>query len=546
MLSWLAVARRAADPDRRLGRLPHRSRSFGAAPGVPGRLAGRARADACGGRSGRTGWRGPARRTSSWSSPSVVPTFLMALHLAGGRRRRARAPLLVPLLAAVPAAGAGLLAIELHRRTLDAAARRRQRHRRRLRGPGRPLGATARRRSSARLTPRRRPDGTGTTELAPAGRAEPLDRTAHASTGAREEAPMTTPQDVPFVNLGPMKDEIARRGRGGLPQGHRRPPRSSVDRTWRGVRARLRRLLGSRPLRRRGQRHRRSRARAAGLRRRPGDEVVIPANTFVATAEAVVRDGARCRCSSADVDEHYLIDPAAVRERTGHTAAIVPVHLYGQMAAGGGAGRARPGRGVAIVEDAAQSQGARRHGRRLGIARDRRRRRSFYPGKNLGAYGDAGAVTTELGRRRDEAARARQPRRRAQVRARGGRARTPASTPCRPSCSTPSWPGWTRGTTRGARPPTATHACSATCPACGCRPSLPGNEPVWHLYVVEVEDRDKLKDAFDEAGVGRGRPLSVADPPAPGVLLPRASAGATSRWPRRRAGGSFPCRCSRG
>jgi dTDP-4-amino-4,6-dideoxygalactose transaminase len=122
----------------------------------------------------------------------------------------------------------------------------------------------------------------------------------------------------------------------------------------------------------------------------PGDEVITAANTFVATAEAIVRTGATLVL--ADCDEHFLLDPsAAVAAITQRTKAIMPVHLYGQMAPI--ELYAAPAEGMYLIEDAAQSQGAIRHGRRSGsvgtVAAT-----SFYPGKNLGAYGDAGAVTT--------------------------------------------------------------------------------------------------------------------------------------------------------
>jgi dTDP-4-amino-4,6-dideoxygalactose transaminase len=121
----------------------------------------------------------------------------------------------------------------------------------------------------------------------------------------------------------------------------------------------------------------------------PGDEAILPANTFIATAEAVARVGARTVLVDCD-PATYLIDPAAALAAvTPATKAILPVHLYGQHAPV----EALRAAGVSIVEDAAQSQGASRNGMpagRSGIAAT-----SFYPGKNLGAYGDAGAVVTD-------------------------------------------------------------------------------------------------------------------------------------------------------
>ena len=131
--------------------------------------------------------------------------------------------------------------------------------------------------------------------------------------------------------------------------------------------------------------------RAVGVT--PGGEVVLPANTFIATAEAVSRIGARPVLVDVDED-HLLIEPSAVaRALTARTQAVVPVHLFGQVAPCEAVAVIAADAGVPVVEDAAQAQGARRHGRPAGqlgaVAAT-----SFYPGKNLGAAGDAGAVTT--------------------------------------------------------------------------------------------------------------------------------------------------------
>jgi dTDP-4-amino-4,6-dideoxygalactose transaminase len=130
---------------------------------------------------------------------------------------------------------------------------------------------------------------------------------------------------------------------------------------------------------------------AAGVR--PGDEVILPANTFIATAEAVSHIGARpvfvdCLAETANIDP--ALAQAAVTDRTG---AIVPVHLYGQPADMTSILAIGERQGVPVIEDACQAHGAEYHGRRagtLGLAAAF----SFYPGKNLGALGDGGAVTT--------------------------------------------------------------------------------------------------------------------------------------------------------
>jgi dTDP-4-amino-4,6-dideoxygalactose transaminase len=125
----------------------------------------------------------------------------------------------------------------------------------------------------------------------------------------------------------------------------------------------------------------------------PGDEVVLPANTFIATAQAVWCAGADPVL--ADCDElTATIDPAAAAAViTDRTRAIVPVHLYGQPANLDPLLALARSRRLHVVEDAAQAHGAS-YGARpcgsIGIAAAF----SFYPGKNLGAYGDAGAITT--------------------------------------------------------------------------------------------------------------------------------------------------------
>jgi dTDP-4-amino-4,6-dideoxygalactose transaminase len=125
----------------------------------------------------------------------------------------------------------------------------------------------------------------------------------------------------------------------------------------------------------------------------PGDEVVVPANTFVATAEAVVLAGAAP--AFADVSQHtLLLTPDRLEASiTRRTKAVIIVHLYGQMPDMTALCRVAERAGIAVIEDAAQAHGATWEGRRagsIGLAGCF----SFYPGKNLGAFGDAGAVVT--------------------------------------------------------------------------------------------------------------------------------------------------------
>jgi len=125
----------------------------------------------------------------------------------------------------------------------------------------------------------------------------------------------------------------------------------------------------------------------------PGAEVIVPANTFIATAAAVVRAGAVPRFADVD-DETLLMTPTTLAAAmTPRTRAVIVVHLYGQMPDMDGLLGAADDAGILVVEDAAQAHGAEWAGRRagsFGIAACF----SFYPGKNLGAFGDAGAVVT--------------------------------------------------------------------------------------------------------------------------------------------------------
>lgn len=127
-----------------------------------------------------------------------------------------------------------------------------------------------------------------------------------------------------------------------------------------------------------------------------GDEVVIPAMTFVATAEAVTQAGGRPIL--ADISESdWNLDPAAAEAAVSdRTRVLLPVHLYGQMAAMEPLVDVSRRHGLTIVEDACQAHGAERDGARAGTVGEASAF-SFYPAKNLGAMGDAGAVVTSDG-----------------------------------------------------------------------------------------------------------------------------------------------------
>lgn len=234
----------------------------------------------------------------------------------------------------------------------------------------------------------------------------------------------------------------------------------------------------------------------------PGDEVILPANTFIATAEAVSLTGATVVL--VDVDPEYLlIDPLAVAEAvTEKTKAIMPVHLYGQTAFIEELSPIARACGAVIIEDAAQSQGATRHGRNAGTLGDIAGS-SFYPAKNLGAAGDAGAVLTN-----DEqlATRVRL------LSAHGSRAkyvhevvgrnsRMDAVQAAVLSAKLEHLARWNE-----LRRQAAARYNELLGGVAGVilPQQAPGNHDVWHLYVVQVQDRDRVVAELNAAGIGAG------------------------------------------
>lgn len=124
-----------------------------------------------------------------------------------------------------------------------------------------------------------------------------------------------------------------------------------------------------------------------------GDEVLVPSNTFIATILAISKAGFRPVLIEPRLED-YLIDPAKIEEQIcDRTIAIMPVHLYGQVCDMNAINEFGRKYNIKIIEDAAQSHGASYCGNRCGSLADAGAF-SFYPGKNLGALGDGGAITT--------------------------------------------------------------------------------------------------------------------------------------------------------
>ncbi|RLK60561.1 DegT/DnrJ/EryC1/StrS family aminotransferase [Actinokineospora cianjurensis] len=232
-----------------------------------------------------------------------------------------------------------------------------------------------------------------------------------------------------------------------------------------------------------------------------GDECIVPANTFIATAEAVARTGATPVLVDCDLDTALIDVDAAAAAVTTRTRAVLPVDLYGQVAPIEKLRAVLP-TNVAIVEDAAQSQGATRNGQTAGSFGDIAAT-SFYPGKNLGAYGDAGAVTTS---RADLAERVRllgahgSPRKYEHP-VLGFNSRLDTLQAVVLSAKLRRLAGWNAARRVAADRYTAllSDVDGVTTPVVAA-----GNVPVWHLYVIRVADRDAVLGKLHAEGIGAG------------------------------------------
>lgn len=237
--------------------------------------------------------------------------------------------------------------------------------------------------------------------------------------------------------------------------------------------------------------------RALGLG--SGHKVVVPANTFIASALAVLRAGADVVLVDCDADT-YLLDgdglKASVLEGV---SAVIPVHLYGQAAP---VERIRAIVGeVPILEDAAQSQGARRHGTRCGALGDIAAT-SFYPGKNLGCYGDGGAVLTNDSTLASRVRRLRnwgstEKYHHPHV---GFNSRLDSLQAVVLDAKLDRLEQWNEMRREAAaRYDRLLASLDVVLPQ-----TMEGNEHVWHLYVIRVHDRDRVGRAMSEAGIGVG------------------------------------------
>lgn len=231
----------------------------------------------------------------------------------------------------------------------------------------------------------------------------------------------------------------------------------------------------------------------------PGDEVIVPSNTYIATWLAVTAVGARPVPVEPDAETHN-IDPERIAGAiTPATRVIMPVHLYGQPADLDPILAIAREKGLAVVEDAAQSHGALYKGRRIGSHGDVVCW-SFYPGKNLGALGDGGAITTN---RADIADRVRMLRNYGSKvkyvnEVQGVNSRLDPIQAAVLRVKLPHLDAWT-----GHRRAIAGAYNAGLRDRGLILPHVPDwADPVWHLYVIRSADRDRLQRDLTAKGIG--------------------------------------------
>jgi dTDP-4-amino-4,6-dideoxygalactose transaminase len=246
----------------------------------------------------------------------------------------------------------------------------------------------------------------------------------------------------------------------------------------------------------------------------PGDDVLVPANTWISTAEAVTTVGARPVFVDCDA-KTYTIDPEyAERVITPNTRAIIPVHLYGCAADMDAIGALAQKHDLRVLEDCAQAHGALYREQQVGTFGDGATF-SFYPGKNLGAYGDAGAIVTN-----DDhlAKRARQIANHGRLgkfdhAIEGRNSRLDGLQAAILKAKLPHLPAWTEARRIAA----ARYDALLRKPGIEDRgvvlPTAPNDRyHVYHLYVLRVPKRDSVRDKLAAAGVATGIHYPIALP----------------------------------
>ncbi len=232
----------------------------------------------------------------------------------------------------------------------------------------------------------------------------------------------------------------------------------------------------------------------------PGDEVLTVPHTFIATTEAITQAGGRPVFVDVDPETGTMDVSKVEAALTPRTRVLLPVHLYGQTADMDPLLEIARRRGLLVLEDACQAHGAGYKGQRAG-SMGTAAAFSFYPGKNLGACGEAGAVTTDDP---DLAARVAQLRDHGQAQkyehdVEGYNARLDSLQAAALRIKLRRLDAWNE-----ARRSAASRYQSALRDVVEVPQEAPGRSHVYHLYVIRHPDRDRLKRALGEAGIGNG------------------------------------------
>ncbi len=240
--------------------------------------------------------------------------------------------------------------------------------------------------------------------------------------------------------------------------------------------------------------------RAVGIG--PGDEVLVPVNSFIASALAIARAGATPVFVDAEPATQLIDVENAAARITARTRAIMPVHLFGQLAPMEAVGNLSADRNLVVIEDAAQAQGAKHRGKSAGsfglVAGT-----SFYPGKNLGGYGDGGAVLTSAPEldKKVRALRNYGSETKYHHPETGFNSRLDTLQAVVLLAKLQRLDTWNAARRAAAR---RYDELLAQLPAVTLPQTLPDNEHVFHLYVVRVPERDRVLARLNAEGIGAG------------------------------------------
>ncbi|MGZ4372289.1 MAG: DegT/DnrJ/EryC1/StrS family aminotransferase [Gaiellaceae bacterium] len=234
----------------------------------------------------------------------------------------------------------------------------------------------------------------------------------------------------------------------------------------------------------------------------PGDEVIVPANTYIATAFAVSEVGADVVLVDCDPATYNVNPDAVAAALSSRTRALLPVHFTGQAAEMKPLLELAASKGLEVVEDAAQAHGARYEGRPCGSL-GKLACFSFYPGKNLGAYGDGGMVTTSDSAVLEKTRQLRNYGERTKYDhvVKGVNSRLDGMQAAFLTVKLPHLPSWNEARLR--------HADTYTAELEGvgdiaCQKRSSSSTHVYHLFIVETAERDALRDFLTERGIQTG------------------------------------------